>query len=453
MLPVLLTALLAVALQAVAAQAGDDRPRLLVLTDIGGDPDDQQSLIRLMLYSNEFQIDGLIATASGTPGELKKAVTRPDLIRQIVEAYGQVRPNLSKHASGYPSVEAHSSRIVGKPRRGLEFIGEKHDTEGSNGIIRAADDPDTRPLNVTIWGGQTDFAQALWRVRNDRDAAGLRAFLARLRVYDIDDQDRLQPWIFENFPDLFYLLAKAPSKHDKREGAYRGMYLGGDESLTSRAWLDEHVRKTTGLSAHSTLRRRGPIRTRTCAQRGDTPSWFFFAHRPQRPAQPTWEAGVDVRHVDRGLARCARSGIRFSQNQTDPRASVGRWRPVFQHDFQVRLDWCVQDVEKANHSPEVFIEDAPAHRPVLRSAKSSQPVTITAGASDRDGDALAYRWWIYTDAGTYAKPVTLQNANTASVTIDVPADASGQTLHLILETTDTGTPALTTLVRMVLRVE
>ncbi len=53
-----------------------DKPRLLVLTDIGGDPDDQQSMIRLMLYANEFEIEGLIASASGTPGELKEKVVQ-----------------------------------------------------------------------------------------------------------------------------------------------------------------------------------------------------------------------------------------------------------------------------------------------------------------------------------------------------------------------------------------
>jgi hypothetical protein len=41
-----------------------ERPRLAVLTDIGGDPDDQQSMIRLLLYANEYQIEGLIATAT-----------------------------------------------------------------------------------------------------------------------------------------------------------------------------------------------------------------------------------------------------------------------------------------------------------------------------------------------------------------------------------------------------
>src|SRR5205807_3894362 len=78
------------------------KPRLLVLTDIGGDPDDRQSMIRLMTYANEFEIEGLIASATGTPGEVKQDVTHPDLIREIVEAYAKVRPNLLLHRPDYP---------------------------------------------------------------------------------------------------------------------------------------------------------------------------------------------------------------------------------------------------------------------------------------------------------------------------------------------------------------
>src|SRR5437016_1074871 len=78
----------------------EERPRLAVLTDIGGDADDQQSLIRLMVYTNEFEIEAIIATASGTPGELKQAVTRPDLILETIDAYEKVLPNLQKHATG-----------------------------------------------------------------------------------------------------------------------------------------------------------------------------------------------------------------------------------------------------------------------------------------------------------------------------------------------------------------
>ena len=81
---------------------GNGKPRLMVLTDIGGDPDDQQSMIRLMLYSCDFEIEGLVASASGTPGELDRDVVRPDLIEEIVHAYGQVGENLLLHREGYP---------------------------------------------------------------------------------------------------------------------------------------------------------------------------------------------------------------------------------------------------------------------------------------------------------------------------------------------------------------
>src|SRR5262245_48965374 len=119
------------------ADEGPARPRLMVLTDIGGDPDDQQSLIRLMLYSNEFEIEGAIASASGTPGELKAEVVRPELIREIVEAYGKVGDNLLLHASGYPAASQLLERIKsGNPQRGRASLGAAHDTEGSRWIIR-----------------------------------------------------------------------------------------------------------------------------------------------------------------------------------------------------------------------------------------------------------------------------------------------------------------------------
>ncbi|HSI62504.1 MAG TPA: nucleoside hydrolase-like domain-containing protein, partial [Candidatus Saccharimonadia bacterium] len=79
-----------------------ERPRLAVLTDIGGDPDDQQSMVRLMVYANEFDIEALVASAAGTRGELKGSVTRPDLILKTIAAYEQVLPNLKTHAAGWP---------------------------------------------------------------------------------------------------------------------------------------------------------------------------------------------------------------------------------------------------------------------------------------------------------------------------------------------------------------
>ena len=268
-----------------------EKPRLIVLTDIGGDPDDRQSLIRLMVYANEFDIEGLIASASGTPGELREKTTRPELIREIVEAYGQVRDNLARHANGYPeATELHTRTRAGNSSRGEKAMGEEHDTDGSRWIISVVDRDDPRPVNIAIWGGQTDLAQALWRVRHDRGAEGLAAFVAKLRIHDIADQDGIAELVWREFPGLFYVLDAAPPGRDKREAVFRGMYLGGDESLTSREWIDEHVR-----TEHGPLGALYPAKTWTAPnphsalKEGDTPSWFYF--RPTGlgdPQHPEW---------------------------------------------------------------------------------------------------------------------------------------------------------------------
>src|SRR3954447_14425787 len=107
MKPLLVIALwLCLAVPVLAAGAGpttspSDRPRLLVLTDISNEPDDEESLVRLLVYSNEFDIDGLVATTS----TWLKAKPREDLIRRDIAAYAQVRPNLAKHSAGFPSAD------------------------------------------------------------------------------------------------------------------------------------------------------------------------------------------------------------------------------------------------------------------------------------------------------------------------------------------------------------
>src|SRR6516162_7352051 len=115
--------------------AAADKPRLVVLTDIGEDPDDQQSMIRLMVHANEFDIEGLIASASGTPGKKGPEVVRPQLIREIVEAYGKVQPNLVRHRPDFPEAKTLLERIkAGNPVRGTASLGDDKDTDGSKWI-------------------------------------------------------------------------------------------------------------------------------------------------------------------------------------------------------------------------------------------------------------------------------------------------------------------------------
>ncbi len=316
-----------------------EHPRLAVLTDIGGDPDDQQSLIRLLVHANEFEIEALIASASGTRGELKKSVTRPDLIRETIHAYGEILPNLRRHAEGWPAVERLLGVVKSGNRfRGRDHIGEGHDTEASRLLVERIDSGSPeRPLNITIWGGQTDFAQALWRVKAERDEAGFRAFAKRFRVYDINDQDGIADWMRKELPGMFYILAKAPAGRDKREGTYRGMYLTGDESLTSRDWIEKHVRSTGPLGAlYPTKTWTAPNR-HSCLKEGDTPSWFFFlplgGNNPADPTKPGW-GGRFQREADGWWRDLPKS------KDVDPRTSVSRWRPDFQREFARRMSWC-----------------------------------------------------------------------------------------------------------------
>jgi hypothetical protein len=437
---------LALALIGLLSSAGSaERPRLLVLTDMGGDPDDRQSMIRLMLYSNEFEIEGLVASAAGTPGELKERTTRPDLIREIVEAYASVRRNLAVHAQGYPSAETLFSRIKpGNPNRGIEAVGEGKDTEASRWIIASADRNDPRPLNISIWGGQTDLAQALWRVRHDRGPAGLARFVSRLRVYDISDQDGIVSWMWAQFPGMFYILSKAPEGQDRRLGGYRGMYLGGDESLTSRAWLEVNV-----LSGHGPLGALYPMATWTdpnphkALKEGDTPSWFYFLpHGLNDPEHPEW-GGWGGRFAPAG-ANVFRDAQDTFDGVADARVTVSRWRAAWQSDFAARLDWGISETyAAANHAPIAIINGDDSHNVVRVNARSGDTVHLSAeGSRDPDRNVLRFRWSIYPEPGTYKGTLVLEGAESNVVSFTAPRVAEPQTIHIVLSMSDSGQPGL-----------
>jgi len=427
-------------------------PRLLITTDIGGDPDDTQSLIRLMFYSNEFEIEGLISSASGTPGELDKSIVRPDLIREIINTYNQVYPGLLKHSQEYPSPEKLLSVVKsGNPYRGWKYVGEGHDTEGSEWIINAADKKDSRPLNICIFGGQTDVAQALWKVKRYRSEKEYSDFISKIRIYDIDDQDRIFSDLFAEHPSLFYILAKASAGADKREGAYRGIYLGGDESLTSMAWLKENV-----LENHGPLGELYPVKTWTAPnphgvmKEGDTPSWFFFLKNGLNVAEHPEYGGWGGRFVrnEKGYYIDAVDSVPGAKNA---RATVFRWRDDFQRDWSARMDRCVENPDRCNHPPEVMVNNDKGKDLLINHSSKGKTVELnSAGTIDPDGNSLRYEWIVYPEAEALSGKITVKTDKSKAF-VKLPSTKNGQTIHLILRVTDDGTPELTSYKRIDIR--
>ena len=187
----------------VTFEQSTQKLRVLVLTDIEADPDDAQSMIRFLTYSNQWDIEGLIATTSIH----QKTRVAPESILKILDAYKKVQPKLITHEKGYPTYDELKGRVKkGLPAYGMQGVGAGHDSEGSDWIIKVLDEKDDRPLWVSVWGGPNTLAQALWKIQQTKSAADAEKTYRKLRVYTISDQDDSGPWIRTNFPGIFYIV-------------------------------------------------------------------------------------------------------------------------------------------------------------------------------------------------------------------------------------------------------
>ena len=82
-------------LSALTLSLASARERVIVLTDISNEPDDEESLVRFLVYSNEYDVEGLVATTS----QHLRSKTREDLIRRQISAYSNVSKTLLHYRS------------------------------------------------------------------------------------------------------------------------------------------------------------------------------------------------------------------------------------------------------------------------------------------------------------------------------------------------------------------
>ncbi|RZJ04846.1 MAG: DUF1593 domain-containing protein [Brevundimonas sp.] len=443
-------------LTASPATAQDTRSRVLVLTDIGNEPDDAESMVRFLVYANAFDIEGLLATTS----RHQRTTVRPDMIRQRVAAYGEVLPNLRAHADGWPSAEALDALIVsGRAEYGMAGVGEGKDTDASRRIIEVVDADDARPVWVLVWGGAVDLAQALWTVRETRTPEQVEAFVAKLRVYSISDQDDAGPWVRRYFPDVFWIVSLHAHRHYmlatwtgiSGEGMYR--FEGPDPALVSNEWLETNIRRGTLGALYPPW---------TFIMEGDTPSFLYLIPNglglPERPDYGSWGgrygrvSAWDNIWTDISDLVVDRNGVTRQTGQ----ATIWRWREAYQNDFAARIGWTLSpDRAAGNHAPTLVLNGEVGIAPVRLSARPGDVVRLdAAGSADPDGDMVTYRWWQYRDAAaTNRNPEgALSAAEGGATAFTVPAVGEPLELHVVLEARDGGTPALYSYRRAVISV-
>jgi len=441
-----------------------EKARLLVLTDIEADADDTESLVRLLLYSDVIDIEGIVATTSTH----QKTRVAPESILRVIDAYARVQPNLIKHDPAYPAAASLRAKVTsGRAEYGMAAVGDGKSSDGSRAIIRALDSKDPRPLHIAVWGGANTLAQALYDLKKTRPSEELQRLIAKLRVYTISDQDDSGNWIRAAFPSLYYIVSPGGYGAATWVGMHEAVD-GNDNTTVSNAWLARNIQQ-----GHGPL---GAVYPDVAyGMEGDTPSFLGLIPNglnvPEHPDQggwggryelyvpklededlkgfnggvpivqetrPIWTNASDtIHHVDaNAYGRAHQLGKTvFSGN----RVTIWRWRDDFQNDFAARMDWTTKPFAGANHPPVPQLGH-PDHITV----RSGEAFLLSArGSYDPDGDSLSYLWFQYPEVGTYPGAVGINGAeNLYEVHVRAPNVDKPETATFILRVTDKGEPPL-----------
>ena len=472
------------------------KPRTIVTSD--GEIDDFDSFIRLLMYSNEFDFEGLVYSSSrfhwsgDGQGTVVTRERRGEIIsmtsmrwcgtqwmQDFISEYGVVYSNLQKHDPTYPDPEYLKSLIkVGN----IEFEGDMSKaTEGSDWIKSVLLDDEPGPVYLQIWGGTNTAARALKSIEEEYKGTPewqriYNKVCEKAVIYIILDQDATyREYVAPNWPDItviynsrqFGSFAYSWSSATPKEmiacleGPWfvenikfnhgpllESYYLWGDGQVIegeTAVFGDTALLKTRGRQQYDFI------------SEGDSPSYLYLLDKSfgiRNLEEPASYGGLGGRYVQNDSVPSRWEDGRhvadlnpFTGEWGDSYPQV-RWVETLQTDFAARADWCIMDYAEANHAPIVTLKS-----PANVSAKAGKKVNLKGSAVDPDGNGISYKWWQYVEAGTYSQLVIIEGENTSEASFVVPSDAKyGDTIHLILEVTDDGSPNLKKYQRVVVNV-
>ena len=415
--------------------AADSRPRLIIETDAGGDPDDEQSLVRFLVYANEFDIAGIIANRPvARDGENKNPIRDGlGIVRSMVSAYGQCYDNLVKHDDRYP----HPQQLLARTVAGYNDI-----DDGVDLVISAVDAEDSRPVWFSNWGtdhgaAESCLKRALDRVLKDRGSQGYATFKNRLRLSSADKFGDHTAKIEPPFP--FWLDASHPPLDGRR-------WYHRFSALTATAGgfdIERDVRV-----GHGPLGPMYPVNTGLQQKEGDTMMFLYLLPTGMNePLEPTWGSWGGRYGRNEAYAKQHYYWSNQSdtwQGSTHRDNTLSRWAAALQNDFAARMDWCMADsFEKANHAAVAVLNRDTTKRVLHITAKPGEAVDLSAaGSRDPDGQSLTTQWFVYREAGTFPGNVQLASTSGDATSFVAPRVDRPQTVHIILQLQDTGTPNL-----------
>ena len=448
---------------------------------MGNEPDEEQQMMHMLMYSNEFDLEGLIAVTGKflNPNSKNPAKQKlyPELFHHLIEGYSQVYENLKKHADGWPEPEYLTSIVRnGQKGYGTLGVGEEKTSEGSKLIVEALKKKDQRPVYIVINAGSNTLAQALYDLKKEATEEEMAKYIAKIRVYENGAQDNAGAYICHNYPDIFWIRSNYQTycyggasvdggydnKGDRNELGPHVWKPYAYSGVGQHQWLLEHIIGNHGpFGKYYPLRQfhRGGI---SFMEGGGTIPWLGLINKGlfsiDHPHWGSWSGRYTREKIENEMSKHASVNkdekhympfamyIDDADEWTDPESGkeynnpfspVFRWRRAFLEDFKGRMDWCRNSYENANHNPVATIDGDNSNTILFKEIKAGKKISFDASSStDPDGDGLKYNWWIYKEAGTYEDAVIIENNTSERARITIPKEAKGKEIHLILEIID-----------------
>jgi hypothetical protein len=404
-----------------------DKPIVIITQD--GEVDDRSSFMRFLLYTPDMDLRGIIASNS----KWQRDGHGLDWINEAYGLYEQVLDNLLLHNPDYPSVEfLQSITLLGnEDPKHLTGAPPYADSEGADLIIKELLNLEDNLLHINCWGGINTVAQALWKFRMDYPEE-FKKQSPKVRLITIDFQDEAGDWIVKNMPEIRVIRNNAFHMTWNYHSVDNPLLHNPHQNFMSKKWLYENVKLN-----HGPL---GAWYPQDYVSEGDTPAFLNFVNNGLKAYEDYSLGGWGGRYtsIDGNYWMDA-------EDDKNRHKTLWRWIPDLQNDFAARVDWCTKLYEEANHAP--VIEEVVYPEVVKR----GQNVEFKARGSDPDGDNVYYYWWHYHDPSGMIQPILINQESSSNAYFIVP-DNTSDSIHIILEVSDDGSPTLKRYRRLILEV-